>query len=58
MYEINKTDEFEAWLAGVRDPLTRGRLFARIRKASLGNFGDVAPIADGVWEMREHFGAG
>ncbi|APC05287.1 type II toxin-antitoxin system RelE/ParE family toxin [Polynucleobacter asymbioticus] len=58
MYEIHKTTDFETWLATIRDPLTRGRLFARLRKASLGNLGDVAPISDGVWEMREHFGAG
>jgi len=60
MYEINKTVEFEVWLKAIRDPLTRGRLLARLRRASLGNLGDVAPIADanGIWEMREHFGAG
>lgn len=60
MYEIRKTANFETWLASIRDPLTRGRLFARLRKASLGNLGDVAPISDGdgIWEMREHFGAG
>jgi putative addiction module killer protein len=58
MYEIHKTADFETWLATIRDPLTRGRLFARLRKASLGNLGDVAPISDGIWEMREHFGAG
>jgi putative addiction module killer protein len=58
MYEIHKTADFETWLATIRDPLTRGRLFARLRKVSLGNLGDVAPISDGIWEMREHFGAG
>jgi putative addiction module killer protein len=60
MYEINKTIEFEAWLNSIRDPLTRGRLLARLRKAGLGNLGDIAPITDanGMWEMREHFGAG
>lgn len=33
---------------------------ARLRRVTLGNLGDVAPIAgvEGVWEMREHFGAG
>ena len=29
-----------------------------MRKASLGNLGDVAPVGDGVSEMREHFGPG
>lgn len=60
MYEINKTVEFELWLSAIRDPLTRGRLLARLRKVALGNLGDVASISDsnGIWEMREHFGAG
>lgn len=58
MYEINKTSEFEEWLAGIRDPIARGRLLARLRKVSLGNLGDVGPISDGIWEMREHFGSG
>jgi putative addiction module killer protein len=54
MYEINKTDEFDAWFSGIRDPITRGRLLSRLRKVSL----DIAPVGAGVWEMREHFGAG
>jgi putative addiction module killer protein len=60
MYEIKKTTEFEVWLNAIRDPLTRGRLLARLRKVALGNLGDVAPISDsnGIWEIREHFGAG
>lgn len=58
MYEIKKTDEFESWFVAIRDPLTRGRLLSRLRKVSLGSIGDVSPITNGVWEMREHFGAG
>ena len=60
MYEIKRTAEFDAWLSDIRDPLTRGRLLARLRRVALGNLGDVATIANagGIWEMREHFGAG
>jgi putative addiction module killer protein len=60
MYEINRTTEFDVWLKAIRDPLTRGRLLSRLRRAALGNLGDVAPLTDanGIWEMREHFGAG
>ena len=58
MYEIKKTEQFESWFIAIRDPLTRGRLLSRLRKVSLGSIGDVAPIANGVWEMREHFGTG
>ncbi len=31
---------------------------ARLRKAQLGNLGDVKPVGEGVFEMREHFGPG
>jgi len=58
MYKIKQTPEFEFWLRSIRDPKVRGRLLARIRKVVLGNIGDVAPIAGGIWEMREHFGSG
>ncbi len=58
MYEILKTAEFENWFQGIRDTLTQKRLLGRLRKVSLGSLGDVSPIADGIWEMREHFGAG
>ena len=58
MYEIRKTPQFDAWLNGIQDSITVKRLSKRLRKVALGNFGDVSPISDGVWEMREHFGAG
>jgi putative addiction module killer protein len=36
----------------------RARLIKRLRKAQLGNLGDVEPVGEGVHEMREHFGPG
>ena len=58
MYTIKRTEEFADWLAGIRDGLTRSRLATRLRKAALGNLGDTRPVGEGVFEMREHFGAG
>jgi len=58
MYEIRKTPQFDEWLNGIQDSLTIKRLSKRLSKVALGNFGDVSPISDGVWEMREHFGVG
>lgn len=50
--------EFSSWLDGIRDPLARQRLVVRLRKASLGNLGDVRHVGGGVQEMREHWGPG
>ncbi|MBK1705996.1 type II toxin-antitoxin system RelE/ParE family toxin [Halochromatium glycolicum] len=58
MLRIKQTPEFAAWLSGVQDGMTRRRLATRLRKASLGNLGDVKPVGDGVFEMREFFGPG
>jgi putative addiction module killer protein len=58
VFTIKRTDEFNAWLLGLKDSLTHRRLLARLRKASVGNLGDVKPVGAGVFEMREHFGPG
>jgi putative addiction module killer protein len=58
MFLIKRTDEFSLWLDGLKDRLTKQRLNSRLRKALLGNLGDVKPVGSGVYEMREHFGPG
>ncbi len=58
MYKIKRTDEFTAWFDGIKDRETRQRFNARLRKALLGNLGDIKPVGEGVVEMREHFGPG
>lgn len=52
------TAPFERWLDGLRDASTRRRILLRVRKASIGQLGDVKPVAPGVYEMREFFGPG
>lgn len=58
MYTVKTLPEFDKWLNGLKDRNTRQRLIVRLRKATLGNLGDVKPVGDGVFEMREHFGPG
>jgi putative addiction module killer protein len=58
MYTVLQTEEFRTWLVGLRDGLTRHRLARRLERAQAGNLGDIASVADGVYEMREHFGPG
>ncbi|PKO43692.1 MAG: addiction module killer protein [Betaproteobacteria bacterium HGW-Betaproteobacteria-3] len=58
MFSIKRTDEFSFWLDGLKDRAVKQRLIARLRKAMLGNLGDVRSVGQGVSEMREHFGPG
>lgn len=58
MYAIKRTDDFAAWLDGLKDRVTRIRLTRRLDRAMAGNLGDVKPVGNGVFEMREHFGPG
>jgi putative addiction module killer protein len=52
------SSRFKAWIDGVGDPKTRGRITARLDRASLGNFGDCKPVGEGVSEMPVNFGPG
>ena len=58
MIEVRETEAFADWFAGLRDERARAKIVARIRRLSLGNPGDVAPVGEGVSEMRIHHGPG
>ena len=53
-----RSEEFDAWLAGLKDRVGRARIVHRIRSAEQGNFGDCEPVGAGVSEMRIHIGPG
>ena len=58
MLEILQTDEFTKWMK-LRDTDAKARINVRIRRISLtGNFGDVKPVGDGVYELRIDYGPG
>ncbi|MCP5245502.1 MAG: type II toxin-antitoxin system RelE/ParE family toxin [Burkholderiales bacterium] len=58
MYIIKQLPQFKAWLFGLKDGMARRRLARRLEKAQNGNLGDIRPVGNGVFEMREHFGPG
>ena len=58
MYIVKTLPEFDAWLDGIKDRITRLRLARRLDKAQRGNLGDVKPVGHGIFEMREFFGPG
>ncbi|MDD5298778.1 MAG: type II toxin-antitoxin system RelE/ParE family toxin [Rhodocyclaceae bacterium] len=58
MNTFERSDEFDAWLAALKDKVGRARIALRIRSAEHGNFGDCEPVGEGVSEMRIHVGPG
>ena len=58
MFTIKRLPEFDAWFEGLRDRMTSIRLGVRLDKLQRGILGDVKPVGDGVFEMREFFGPG
>ncbi|MDH0913076.1 type II toxin-antitoxin system RelE/ParE family toxin [Rhizobium pusense] len=61
IYETEAGDApFEDWLDAIKNAEAKTQVLARIRRASLGNFGDWKALAGaaGVCEMRIHQGQG
>jgi putative addiction module killer protein len=57
MNTFERTEEFDFWLETLNDQIIT-KILARIDAASLGNFGDCAPVGQGISEMRIHTGPG
>jgi putative addiction module killer protein len=47
MIEIRQTEGYFEWFKRLPDREAQGRINARIRRLSLGNFGDVKSVGDG-----------
>jgi len=58
MLEILRTHEFAEWLRSLRDLTGRAKIQARIDRLGIGNPGDVAPVGEGVSELRIDYGPG
>jgi len=58
LIEVRQTERFRNWLTGLRDERARARILKRLDRAQAGNLGDIAPVGDGVSEMRIFYGPG
>lgn len=58
MVEVRRTERFARWIDDLRDVRGRARIQARVERLAMGNPGDVAPIGEGVSELRVDVGPG
>jgi putative addiction module killer protein len=57
-YEIETTNIFDKWLAGVGSIQHRARIINRFDHIRLGNFGDHKHLGGNLFELRFFFGPG
>lgn len=58
MVTLLQTVEFREWITGMTDRVGRSLILSRLDRAAAGHFGVVAPVGDGVMEMKVNFGPG
>jgi putative addiction module killer protein len=58
MFEVKQTDAFRKWWTKLKDERARGLIFSRLNRLAYGHAGDVAPVGDGIHELRIHLGPG
>jgi putative addiction module killer protein len=58
MIALRKTAIFSHWMDALRDHKARAKIAARIDRLAMGNSGDVAPVGQGVSELRINYSPG
>jgi putative addiction module killer protein len=58
MFELKQTETFREWRIGLKDERARGLIASRLSRLAYGHTGDVAPVGEGISELRIHFGPG
>jgi putative addiction module killer protein len=55
--DTNGRNPFRLWFESL-DDIAKDRVDSRLLRLSAGNLGDIAPVGEGVSELRIHFGPG
>ncbi|KTD47779.1 type II toxin-antitoxin system RelE/ParE family toxin [Legionella quateirensis] len=58
MIEIKQTDTYRKWEQKLRDSKAKAMIAARVFRLANGLAGDVAPVGQGISELRIHYGPG
>src|SRR5689334_1264957 len=58
MLELKQTEQFRRWRVGLKDDRARAAIASRLDRLAYGHAGDVAPVGEGISELRIHYGPG
>ncbi|SEF11718.1 putative addiction module killer protein [Rhizobiales bacterium GAS191] len=58
MVRLKQTETFRKWERKLRDQKAKAIIAARILRLASGLPGDVAPVGEGIGELRIHYGPG
>lgn len=58
MYLIERTKIYHKWASELKDIKAKSLINERVYRVGDGLFGDIAPVGDGVSELRIHYGPG
>lgn len=58
MFQIQRTHEFDVWIASLRDKVGQKQVLVRLTRLSFGHWGDCKPVGGDVTELRVHSGPG
>ena len=58
MYHLKQTETFRRWERRLKDQKARALIAARLLRLASGLAGDVAPVGEGISELRIHYGPG
>jgi putative addiction module killer protein len=58
MITVRETENFQNWIRNLKDRIAQSIITARIRRISVGNFGNSKSVGDNVFELRIDHGPG
>jgi len=54
MLELKQTELFRKWRTRLKDKRARALIASRLDRLAYGHLGDVAPVGEGISELRIH----
>jgi putative addiction module killer protein len=58
MLVLKQTEVFRKWRLRLKDHRAKATIAARLDRLAQGHAGDVAPVGEGISELRIHYGPG